>query len=119
EAISESGGARDTRFLAGGTNLIDLMKMGVETPARLVDLNQIPASNIEENNGGLRIGAMARNTEVAAHPLVRERYPLLSEALLSGASPQIRNAATVGGNLMQRTRCFYFYDPAYRECNKR
>jgi xanthine dehydrogenase YagS FAD-binding subunit len=119
EAISASGGDRDTRFLAGGTNLIDLMKMGVESPLRLIDVNQIPVAAIEEHNGGLRIGAMARNTDVAAHPLVRERYPVLSEALLSGASPQIRNAATVGGNLMQRTRCFYFYDPSYRECNKR
>ncbi len=105
--------------LAGGTNLVDLMKMGVERPASLVDITPLPVADIVEHGGGVRIGAMARNSTVAAHPLIRDRYPVLSEALLSGASPQIRNMATVGGNLLQRTRCYYFYDPSYGECNKR
>jgi xanthine dehydrogenase YagS FAD-binding subunit len=109
----------EAKFLGGGTNLIDLMRMGVESPARLVDINRVPLNTVEEHSGGLRIGAMARNSDVAEHPLVRERYPLLSQALLAGASPQLRNMATMGGNLMQRTRCYYFYDPSYRECNKR
>jgi xanthine dehydrogenase YagS FAD-binding subunit len=108
-----------TKFLGGGTNLIDLMKMGVEQPARLVDITRVPLASVEQRNGGLRIGAMARNSDVAEHPLVRQRYPVLTEALVAGASPQLRNMATMGGNLMQRTRCYYFYDPSYRECNKR
>ncbi len=95
------------------------MKMGVERPARLVDITRLPLTEVEERGGGLRIGAMARNSDIAAHPLVRTRYPVLSEALLAGASAQLRNMATMGGNLMQRTRCYYFYDPSYRECNKR
>ena len=86
---------------------------------RLIDITRVPLSTIEEHGGGVRIGAMARNSDVAAHPLIRQRYPVLSEALLSGASPQLRNMATMGGNLMQRTRCYYFYDPSFRECNKR
>jgi xanthine dehydrogenase YagS FAD-binding subunit len=85
----------------------------------LVDVGQLPLATIEPHDSGMRIGAMARNSAVAGHPLIRERYPLLSQALLAGASPQIRNMATVGGNLLQRTRCPYFYDSAYRECNKR
>ncbi len=97
---------------------MDLMKEGVEQPERLVDINRLPLSTIEESNGGLRIGALVRNSDLAAHALVRERYPLLSQALLSGASPQLRNMATVGGNLMQRTRCYYFCD-AGMPCNKR
>jgi xanthine dehydrogenase YagS FAD-binding subunit len=114
-ALSQSG----ARFLGGGTNLIDLMKMGVEQPASLIDITRLPLSRIEEYQGGLRIGATARNSVVAEHSWVREKYPLLSEALLAGASPQLRNMATIGGNLMQRTRCYYFYDPTYSQCNKR
>ena len=107
------------RFIAGGTNVIDLMKEGVEAPARLVDINHLPLAGIEvEPDGGLRLGALARNAETACHPLVRSRYPLLSAAILAGASPQIRNAASNGGNLLQRTRCIYFYDLA-TPCNKR
>src|SRR5213075_2796973 len=110
-----------TKFLGGGTNLIDLMKMGVETPAQLVDITRLPMAQVEElpDGQGVRIGALARNSDVAEHPLIQERYPLLSQALLAGASPQLRNMATVGGNLMQRTRCYYFYDPAFPSCNKR
>jgi xanthine dehydrogenase YagS FAD-binding subunit len=109
-----------TKFLGGGTNLIDLMKMGVETPARLIDINKLPLVQIEDRQSqGVRIGALARNSDVAEHKLIKSRYPVLSEALLSGASPQLRNMATVGGNLLQRTRCYYFYDPAFPQCNKR
>ena len=107
------------RLLGGGTNLLDLMKNGVEQPAHLVDVTRLPLDVIEERGGGLRIGATARNSDVANHPIVRRRYPVLSQALVAGASPQLRNMATVGGNLMQRTRCDYFYDPTYAECNKR
>ena len=106
------------KFIAGGTNLIDLMKEGVEQPDRLVDINRLELSRIEEREGGLRLGALGRNSDAANHRLVRERYPLLSQAILAGASPQLRNAATNGGNLMQRTRCYYFYDVAM-PCNKR
>src|SRR5436305_1048347 len=117
-AVSQLGA--DGKFLGGGTNLVDLMKMGVETPARLVDINKLPLAQIDElPGGGVRIGALARNSDVADHPLIKSRYPVLSQALVSGASPQLRNMATVGGNLMQRTRCFYFYDPAFPKCNKR
>ena len=108
-----------TKFIGGGTNLVDLMKMDVEQPAHLVDTSRLPLASIEDRAGGLRIGALARNSEVAAHALVRRRFPVLSQAILSGASPQIRNMATTGGNLLQRTRCYYFYDPTYLECNKR
>ena len=109
-----------SRFLAGGTNLIDLAKMGVEQPPALVDINALPLAEITElPGGGLRVGALARNSDTANHPLLRSRYPVLSEALLAGASPQLRNAATMGGNLLQRTRCYYFYDPAFPQCNKR
>src|SRR2546421_5458464 len=117
EAISGAGSAK---FLAGGTNLIDLMKNGVEQPARVVDINHLPLANIEETaGGGLRLGALARNTDTANHPLVRRKYPLLSQAILSGASPQLRNMATNGGNLLQRTRCPYFMDTGFPQCNKR
>ncbi|MFL6514701.1 MAG: FAD binding domain-containing protein [Chthoniobacterales bacterium] len=117
-ALSQLG--PDGKFLGGGTNLIDLMKMGVERPGRLVDINKLPLAQIEElPNGGVRLGALARNSDVADHALIKSRYPVLSEALVAGASPQLRNMATVGGNLMQRTRCFYFYDPAFPQCNKR
>jgi len=120
-AVSAMAGKPRTKFLGGGTNLIDLMKMGVETPAQLVDITRLPLAQIEElpDGKGVRIGALARNSDVAEHALIKEHYPVLSQALLAGASPQLRNMATVGGNLMQRTRCYYFYDPAFPQCNKR
>jgi xanthine dehydrogenase YagS FAD-binding subunit len=114
----------DARFVAGGTTLIDLMKLNVETPRRLVDINTLARRDksletiTELPGGGLRIGALVRNSDTAWNTMVKERYPVLSEALLSGASGQIRNMATVGGNLMQRTRCYYFRDTAM-PCNKR
>ena len=109
------------KCIGGGTNLLDLMKAGVEPTGALVDINHLPglADIAALPDGGLRIGALARNSDTAVHPLVRSRYPLLSQALLAGASPQLRNMATVGGNLMQRTRCPYFTDPAFDMCNKR
>ncbi|MBV9268268.1 MAG: xanthine dehydrogenase family protein subunit M [Acidobacteriaceae bacterium] len=119
EALQAYGQAKNPRFIGGGTNLLDLMKMGVEQPAEIIDINQLPLKQIEERNGGLRIGALVSNTDAANHPLVRSRYPVLSRAILSGASQQLRNMATMGGNLLQRTRCYYFYDPTFQECNKR
>ncbi|GGC85850.1 FAD binding domain-containing protein [Chelatococcus reniformis] len=107
------------RLLGGGTNLVDLMRKGVERPSLLIDVTALPATIEEAADGGLVIGAAARNSAVAAHPLVRVRYPILSRAILSGASAQIRNMATVAGNLMQRTRCVYFNDVAGSRCNKR
>jgi xanthine dehydrogenase YagS FAD-binding subunit len=108
------------KFLAGGTNLVDLMKNSVETPAALIDLNRVALAAIEPlPQGGLRLGAMARNSDTANHPAVRQQYPLLSQAILSGASPQLRNLATNGGNLLQRTRCPYFMDIGFPQCNKR
>ena len=110
----------NSKFLGGGTNLIDLMKMGVEQPTHLVDINRLPLTQIEAlPDGGVRIGGLARNSDVAEHELIRTRYPALSESLLAGASPQLRNLATTGGNLLQRTRCYYFYDPVFPQCNKR
>ena len=118
-AVAAVNGDRHAKFIGGGTNLLDLMKLDVEQPEQLIDINPIPFADIEElPDGGVRIGAMARNTYAANHPLIRQRYPLLSQAFLSGATQQLRNMATVGGNLMQRTRCYYFYDPA-TPCNKR
>lgn len=117
QALSSAANA-PVRYIAGGTTLIDLMKLNVESPAQLVDINKLPLSSVEEQNGGLRIGALVRNTALAHHPLVKSRYAVLSEALLSGASAQLRNAATTGGNLLQRTRCVYFRDTAMA-CNKR
>src|SRR5206468_4178242 len=117
-AVSEVARSAGARFLGGGTNLLDLMKSGVEHPDRLVDINRLPLRQVEERDGGLRIGALVTNTEVAYHPLVEARYPLLSTAILAGASAQLRNMATTGGNLLQRTRCYYFYDPG-TPCNKR
>ncbi len=108
----------NARFIAGGTNLIDLMKENVEQPGRLVDINRLELARIVERDGGLRLGALAKNSDTANNRLVRERYPLVSQAILAGASAQLRNAATNGGNLMQRTRCYYFYDTAM-PCNKR
>lgn len=108
-----------TRFIAGGTNLLDLMKEFVMRPRALVDINGLPLDGIEATaDGGLLLGATARNADTAYHPLVRERYPLLTAAILAGASPQIRNMASNGGNLLQRTRCHYFYDVT-TPCNKR
>lgn len=107
------------KFIAGGTNLIDLMKENVERPDLLVDINHLPLNTIEEmEDGGLRLGALVSNADTAYHPLVEQRYPLLSQTILAGASPQLRNMATNGGNLFQRTRCYYFYDTAM-PCNKR
>ncbi|GGX30874.1 FAD-binding molybdopterin dehydrogenase [Pigmentiphaga litoralis] len=107
------------KFIAGGTNLLDLMKENVMRPVRLVDINGLPYNQIEESErGGLMLGALARNADTAYHPLVRTRYPLLTAAILAGASPQLRNMATNGGNLLQRTRCYYFYDSKV-PCNKR
>ena len=117
---SESSTAlNEARFIAGGTNLTDLMKVNVMRPARLVDINRLELTSIEPlDDGGIKLGALARNADTAYHPIVRSRYPLLSSAILAGASPQIRNMATNGGNLLQRTRCYYFYDHA-TPCNKR
>jgi len=109
---------QDTKFIAGGTNLLDLMKENVEQPARLIDINRLELTQIAEHNGGLRLGALAKNSDTANHRTVRERYPLVTQAILAGASAQLRNAATNGGNLMQRTRCYYFYDTVM-PCNKR
>ena len=109
----------DARFIAGGTNLIDLMKEGVDRPNELVDISRVSLNLIRSLGGnGVSIGALAKNTDTANHPLIRQGYPLLTQAILSGASPQIRNMATNGGNLMQRTRCSYFYDLG-TPCNKR
>jgi xanthine dehydrogenase YagS FAD-binding subunit len=109
-----------SKFLAGGTNLVDLMKYGVETPAKLVDINHIDELNkITVTPDLVTIGALVRNAELADHPTIRDQYSLLSQALLSGASPQLRNMATTGGNLLQRTRCYYFTDTAFPACNKR
>ncbi|WP_151476142.1 FAD binding domain-containing protein [Streptomyces albicerus] len=109
----------DARVLGGGTNLVDLMKTGVERPARLVDVRELPLDKIElTDDGGLRIGATVTNSDLAVHPEVRRRYPALTQAVLAGASGQLRNMATVGGNLLQRTRCGYFADVT-KPCNKR
>ena len=109
----------DVRFVAGGTTLLDLMKLNVETPSRLIDINRLPLDKVETtSNGGLKIGAIVRNSDLAHHPTVQRDYPVLSQALLAGASGQLRNMATTGGNLLQRTRCMYFRDTAM-PCNKR
>jgi xanthine dehydrogenase YagS FAD-binding subunit len=116
---AREAGAKGAKVIAGGTNLLDLMKENVERPTRLIDINALPLDRIEDTaEGGLRIGALVRNADLAAHAAVRDRYPLLSSALLAGARPQLRNMATTGGNVMQRTRCYYFYDVA-TPCNKR
>jgi xanthine dehydrogenase YagS FAD-binding subunit len=118
EAAAAGVDAR-AKFIAGGTNLLDLMKLEIETPARLIDINRLPLDRVEATrDGGLRIGALVRNADLAAHPVVRRDYGVLSRALLAGASGQLRNMATTGGNLLQRTRCYYFYDTAM-PCNKR
>lgn len=119
EALQAAADRPGARFIAGGTNLLDLMKLGVEQPPHLIDIGGLDMRAVTKApDGGVRIGALVTNAELAAHPLVRERYPLLSQALLAGASGQLRNKATTAGNLLQRTRCYYFYDPA-SPCNKR
>ncbi|MBW5482182.1 FAD binding domain-containing protein [Streptomyces bambusae] len=119
EAVAAHGGRPGSRYLGGGTNLVDLMKLGVEAPDTLVDLTGLPLASVEEtSDGGLRIGSGVRNATLASHPLVRTRYPVLAQAVLAGASAQLRNVATTGGNLLQRTRCPYFQDVA-KPCNKR
>jgi xanthine dehydrogenase YagS FAD-binding subunit len=119
EAAVHALAANGTKCLGGGTNLIDLMKDGVEHPTHLIDVNHIGLDKIEATADGARIGASARNSDLANHPGVVANYPLLSFALLSGASPQLRNMATTAGNLMQRTRCYYFMDTNFPACNKR
>jgi xanthine dehydrogenase YagS FAD-binding subunit len=119
EAAAAAARIAGARFIAGGTNLLDLMKLEIETPAHLIDVNGLTLDKIEvSKNGGLRIGALVRNTDLAADERVRRDYPLLSRALLAGASGQLRNKATTAGNLLQRTRCPYFYD-TNQPCNKR
>ena len=116
-AVGASG--EGVRFIAGGTNLLDLMKLQIETPDTLVDISRLDLASIADTaDGGLSIGALVTNSDLAQHARVRSDYPVLARALLSGASPQLRNKATTGGNLLQRTRCYYFYDTA-RACNKR
>ncbi|MCF1432496.1 xanthine dehydrogenase family protein subunit M [Agrobacterium vitis] len=118
-AVKTAAANPDARFIAGGTNLLDLMKLEIETPTHIIDVNRLGLDKIEStDNGGLRIGALVRNTDLAAHGTVRRDYGLLSRALVAGASGQLRNKATTAGNLLQRTRCPYFYDPN-QPCNKR
>lgn len=119
DAVRQIASDPQAKFLAGGTNLIDLMKDDVEHPLRLIDISRLPLKDVEDTaDGGLRIGALVSNAELAYHPAIEQRYPLLASALLAGASPQLRNMASLGGNLLQRTRCYYFYDTD-TPCNKR
>ncbi|QKZ11193.1 FAD binding domain-containing protein [Spirosoma sp. KUDC1026] len=119
DAVGEQTAHQQSKFIAGGTNLIDLMKENVERPDHLVDINHLPLAAIEDTEaGGLRLGALVTNADTAYHEQVEKRYPLLAQTILAGASPQLRNMATNGGNLFQRTRCYYFYDNA-TPCNKR
>ena len=119
EAVRLVDGDPNAKFIAGGTNLIDLMKMDVERPTAVIDITRLPLKQIEGMpGGGLRIGTLVRNTDLAYHPLVEQRYPVLASAIMAGASQQLRNMASTGGNLLQRTRCHYFYDTA-AACNKR
>ncbi|THD83310.1 MAG: xanthine dehydrogenase family protein subunit M [Phenylobacterium sp.] len=118
-AVKSAAETPNAKFLAGGTNLLDLMKLEIEHPNHLIDVGRLPLAKIEDTaEGGLRIGAMASNSHVAADPRVRARYPVLTQAIVAGGSPQLRNKASVGGNLLQRTRCAYFYDTS-KPCNKR
>ena len=119
EAVRQIAADPGAKFIAGGTNLIDLMKENVARPTRLIDISRLPLGRVEDTtDGGLRIGALVPNSDLAYHPQVEARYPLLASALLAGASAQLRNMASTGGNLLQRTRCYYFYDTA-TPCNKR
>ncbi|WP_040847052.1 FAD binding domain-containing protein, partial [Nitrospirillum viridazoti] len=119
DAAAKAASIPGARFIAGGTNLLDLMKLQIETPAHLIDVNGLGLDKIEETpDGGLRVGALVRNTDLAADMRVRRHYGVLSRALVAGASGQLRNVATTAGNLLQRTRCPYFYDPN-QPCNKR
>lgn len=119
-ATAETSKDPQSRYLAGGTNILDLMKYSVENPDRLIDVSRLPMSDLSMlSNGGVLLGGMMKNSDTAAHAIIRERYPVLSEAILAGATGQIRNMASNGGNLLQRTRCHYFYDIAFKECNKR
>src|SRR5215210_3305368 len=119
DAVRMIAGDPNAKFIAGGTNLIDLMKEDVERPSRLIDISRLPLGKIEETaDGGVRIGALVPNSDLAWHPVIEQRYPLLRSAIMAGASQQLRNMASTGGNLLQRTRCFYFYDVA-TPCNKR
>ena len=119
DAVRQIAADPGATFVAGGTNLIDLIKEGVTKPSRLIDITRLQLNRIEDTNeGGLRIGALVPNSDLAYHPQIEKRYPLLASAILAGASPQLRNMATTGGNLLQRTRCFYFYDTT-TPCNKR
>jgi xanthine dehydrogenase YagS FAD-binding subunit len=119
DAVRQIAADTKAKFIAGGTNLVDLMKEDVERPSRLIDITRLPLKAVEEtSDGGLRIGALVPNSDLAYHPLIAERYPMLGSALLAGASAQLRNMASTGGNLLQRTRCYYFYDTA-TPCNKR
>ena len=119
DAVRQIAADPAAKFIAGGTNLIDLMKQDVERPTRLIDVSRLPLTTVEETAaGGVRIGALVPNSDLAWHPLIEQRYPLLSSAILAGASAQLRNMASTGGNLLQRTRCDYFYDTA-TPCNKR
>lgn len=117
----QAGAVHGSKFLAGGTNLVDLMKYGVEAPTTLVDINHVDGLSevTQAADGGVRIGALVRNSDLADNKIIKTQYPLLSQALLSGASPQLRNMATTGGNLLQRTRCYYFTDINFPACNKR
>jgi xanthine dehydrogenase YagS FAD-binding subunit len=119
DAVHQIRADASAKFIAGGTNLIDLMKENVARPSRLIDITGLPLDKVEETeDGGLRIGALVPNSDLAYHPQIEARYPLLASAILAGASQQLRNMASTGGNLLQRTRCLYFYDPA-TPCNKR
>jgi len=119
DAVRHIAADPSAKFIAGGTNLVDLMKQDVQRPSRLIDISQLPLNKIEETaNGGMRVGALVPNADLAYHTVVARRYPMLASAILSGASAQLRNMASTGGNLLQRTRCYYFYDTA-APCNKR
>jgi xanthine dehydrogenase YagS FAD-binding subunit len=119
DAVRQIGADPAAKFIAGGTNLLDLMKEDVERPTRLIDISRLPLKTVEQTaDGGLRIGALVPNSDLAYHPLIEQRYPVLSSAILAGASAQLRNMASTGGNLQQRTRCAYFYDTV-TPCNKR
>lgn len=119
EAALHAVNARGAKFLGGGTNLIDLMKYNVEHPTTLVDVTRIGLDQVTASASGATIGTSVRNSDLANHPGIVQNYPLLSQAILNGASPQLRNMATTGGNLMQRTRCYYFMDTSFPACNKR